>query len=42
MLGTIIGLAAAYTVFASASKNLSNASDDEIFEIREDTSNKRR
>ncbi|GEM_PF-5987480 len=42
MLGTIIGLAAAYTAFATASRNLSNAADDEIFEIREDTSNKRR
>ena len=42
MLGTSIGLAAAYMVFASASKNLSNASNDEIFEIREVTSDKRR
>lgn len=42
MLGTIIGLAAAYATFATASRNLSNAADDEIFEIREDTSDKRR
>ena len=42
MLGTIIGLVAAYTAFATASRNLSNAADDEIFEIREDAANKGR
>ena len=41
MLGTIIAAAAVYSVFASKSRNLSNASNDEIFELREVPSKKK-
>ena len=41
MLGTMIAAAAVYSVFASKSRNLSNASNDEIFELREVPSKKK-